>query len=144
ENGPGRLEFGTGFTGETRKISLRASERRERIEIFDDPAAAPGYTGYQRLTTRRGTFEGETALGDGDRLQLLLGLEENFRREFADADATDITLGLLVNTASGFLHYHHRPVGPFSGGTIGVFALDSRFEKRGTTSLIPNSRSQNA
>lgn len=145
ENETGHLELATGFTGETHKISLRASERRERIEIFDDPVAAPGYTGYQRLTTRRGTLDGETALGArGDRLQLQLGVEENFRREFAAADATDITLGLLVNTASGFLHYHHRPVGPFSGGTIGVFALDSRFEKRGTTSLIPNSRSQNA
>lgn len=144
ENETGHLELATGYTGATSRFALRASQRQERIEIFDNPVTVPGYTGYQRLTTRRGTLEGETALGDGDRLQLQLGLEQNFRREFAAADATDITLGLLVNTASGFLHYHHRPVGPFSGGTIGVFALDSRFEKRGSTSLIPNSRSQNA
>jgi outer membrane receptor protein involved in Fe transport len=144
ENETGHLELATGYTGETRKLSLRASERLERIEIFDDPVAAPGYTGYQRLTTRRGTLEGETALGERDRLQLQLGLEQNFRREYDAAGASDIALGLLVNTASGFLHYHHRPVGPFSGGTIGVFALDSRFEKRGTETLIPNSRSQNA
>ena len=145
ENKTGHLEFATGYRGATSSLSLRASERQERIEIFDDPVAAPGYTGYQRLTTRRGTLEGERALGArGDRLQLQLGVEQNFRREFAAADATDIALGLLVNTGSGFLHYHHRPVGPFSGGTIGVFALDSRFEKRGTASLIPNSRSQNA
>lgn len=145
ENETGHLELATGYTGDERRLLLRVSERGERIEIFDDPIAAPGYTGYQRLTTRRGTIEGERALGaGGDRLQLQLGLEQNFRREFDAADATDIALGLLVNTASGFLHYHHRPVGPFSGGTIGVFALDSRFEKRGNTSLIPNSSSQNA
>lgn len=144
ENETGHLEVATGYATGTRKLSLRASERRERIEIFDDPATVPDYTGYQRLTTRRGTLDAESALGALDRLQLQLGVESNFRREYASADAPDITLGLLVNTASGFLHLHHRPVGPFSGGTVGVFALDSRFEKRGTTSLIPNSRSQNA
>lgn len=144
ENETGHLEVAGGYTGTTSRFALRASERQERIEIFDDPVAAPGYTGYQRLTTRRGTFDGETALGERDRLQLQLGVEQNFRREYDAADATDIALGLLVNTASGFLHYHHRPIGPFSGGTFGVFALDSRFEKRGTETLIPNSRSVNA
>lgn len=143
ENETGHLDAAVGFTGERRRISLRASERRERIEIFDDPVAAPGYTGYQRLTTRRGTLEVESALGARDRLQAQLGLEQNFRREYDAADAADVALGLLINTASCFVHLHHRPVGPFSGGTIGIFALDSRFEKRGTETLIPNSRSQN-
>lgn len=144
ENETGHLELAGGYTGASSRFALRASERQERIEIFDDPVTEPGYTGYQRLTTRRGTLDAETALGDRDRLQLQLGVEQNFRREYDAADATDIALGLLVNTASGFLHYHHRPIGPFSGGTIGVFALDSRFEKRGTETLIPNSRSVNA
>jgi len=143
ENETGHVELATGYTGSTRKLMLRISERRERIEIFDDPITAPGYTGFQRLTTSRGTLEGETALGARDRLQLQLGVEQNFRREFADANASDIALGLLVNNASGFLHLHHRPIGPFSGGTVGVFALDSRFENRGTETLIPDSRSQN-
>ena len=143
ENETGHLEAALGLSGESRSASLRVSQRQERIEIFDDPLTAPGYTGYQRLTTRRGTLEATTALGARDRLQLQLGAEQNFRREYAAADAADIALGLLINTASGFLHLHHRPVGPFSGGTVGVFALDSRFEKRGTETLIPNSRSQN-
>ncbi len=143
ENETGHLDASLGYTGARSRVALRGSQRQERIEIFDDPVAAPGYTGYQRLTTQRGTLDLETALGTRDRLQAQFGVERNFRREYDAADAQDIALGLLVNTASGFLHLHHRPLGPFSGGTLGVFALDSRFEKRGTETLIPNSRSQN-
>lgn len=144
ENETGHVDGSVGFVGDRGKLALRYSERSERIEIFDDPVAVPGYTGYQRLTTRRGTFDAERRMTSRTRLQVQGGLEQNFRREFAAADATDITLGLLINTASGFVHLHHDAVGPFSGGTIGVFALDSRFEKRGTATLIPNSQSRNA
>ncbi len=144
ENETGHLDGSVGFIGDRGKIALRYSERAERIEIFDDPVSAPDYTGYQRLTTRRGTLDAERRLTPRTRLQVQAGLEQNFRREFSAADATDITLGLLINTASGFVHLHHDAVGPFSGGTLGVFAMDSRFEKRGTETLIPNSQSRNA
>lgn len=142
ENQTGHTDAALGWTGERGQVSVRYSERRERIEIFDDPVAEPGYTGYQRLSTSRGTFEGTRELSERWRLQTQLGLERNFRREYDAADAQDIALGLLINTATGFVHLHHDGLGPFTSGTFGVFAMDSRFEKRGTETLIPNSQSQ--
>lgn len=143
ENETGHLDGSIGFTGDRGKIALRYSDRSERIEIFDDPISAPGYSGYQRLTTRRGTLDADRQLSARTRVQTQWGVEQNFRREYDDAAASDIALGLLINTASGFVHLHHDAVGPFSGGTIGVFAMDSRFQKRGTETLIPNSQSRN-
>jgi iron complex outermembrane receptor protein len=143
ENETAHLDASLGWTGDESTISVRYSQRGERIEIFDDPFAAPGYTGYQRLTTQRGTFEMQHPLSERTRLQTQLGIERNFRREYDAADAADIALGLLINGATGFVHLHHDGIGPFSGGTLGVFAMDSRFEKRGTETLIPNSRSRN-
>ena len=143
ENETGHLDGSIGFTGHRGKIALRYSDRSERIEIFDDPISAPGYSGYQRLTTRRGTLDADRQLSARTRVQTQWGVEQNFRREYDDAAASDIALGLLINTASGFVHLHHDAVGPFSGGTIGVFAMDSRFQKRGTETLIPNSQSRN-
>lgn len=143
ENETGHLDGSIGFTGDRGKIALRYSDRSERIEIFDDPISAPGYSGYQRLTTRRGTLDADRQLSARARVQTQWGVEQNFRREYDDAAASDIALGLLINTASGFVHLHHDAVGPFSGGTIGVFAMDSRFQKRGTETLIPNSQSRN-
>jgi iron complex outermembrane recepter protein len=143
ENRTRHLDGAVGRTGDRGHVTLRHSQRDERIEIFDDPASAPDYTGYQRLTTTRSTFETERALGESLRLQVQVGAERNFRREYDAADASDIALGLLINTGSGFAHLHHEAIGPFSGGTLGVFALDSRFAKRGTETLIPNSRARN-
>lgn len=143
ENETGHLDGSIGLTGDRGKIALRYSDRSERIEIFDDPISAPGYSGYQRLTTRRGTLDADRQLSARTRVQTQWGVEQNFRREYDDAAASDIALGLLINTASGFVHLHHDAVGPFSGGTIGVFAMDSRFQKRGTETLIPNSQSRN-
>lgn len=144
ENETVHLDGSIGFVGDGGKAALRFTERQERIEIFEDPVAVPDYTGYQRLTTRRATFDAERQLTAGARLQVQGGYESNFRREYSAANAADIDLGLLIHTLSGFAHLHHTALGPFSGGTVGLFALDSRFEKRGTETLIPNSQSRNA
>lgn len=141
-NRTGHADGAVGYSGEGSRAALRFSVRDERIEIFDDPAINPGYDGYQRLSTQRGTLEAERALGGLWRAQVQLGWEENFRREYSAADATDIALGLLVRTATGFTHLHHEALGPFSGGTFGASMMDSRFVKRGLTSLIPDSRSR--
>lgn len=143
ENRTAHVDASLGWTGEASTVAVRFSQRAERIEIFDNPITAPGYTGYQRLSTHRGTVEAERPLTARTRLQTQLGIERNFRREYESADATDMALGLLINSAVGFVHLHHQAIGPFSGGTFGVFAMDSRFEKRGTETLIPNSRSRN-
>lgn len=142
ENRTGHVDATLGYAADEWSLLLRHSVRGERIEIFDDPVATPGYSGYQRLSTNRSTLEAQRALGSGLRLETQLGLEENFRREYDAADAAEIALGLLINTATGFVHLHHAGWGPFTEGTIGVFGMDSRFQKRGLASLIPNSQSR--
>ena len=111
--------------------------RRERIEIYEDPRDVPDFTGYQRIYERRGTLRANVGAG-ADRFEAHLTHERNERREFDDADATVVALGLLATTTTGQLSYHHRPLGPLSG-TAGVSFFDSDFTKFGRETLIPSS-----
>jgi len=142
KNGALATEGAVAYRGARGTISARYAGRDERIEIFDDPAASPGYTGFQLIDTHRGSVE-LTAPVPGARLQLNLGYERNFRREFAAADAATPDLGLLVNNVTGFAHLHHEPRGPFTG-TLGVSGMSSRFTNRGTQTLIPGSATRSA
>ena len=135
-------EGAVGYRGAWGAVTGRYAGRDERIEIFDDPIASPGYTGFQRIGTHRGAVEATLPLGRA-RLQASAGYEQNLRREFADAQATRPDLGLLVRNWSGLVHLHHAPVGPFSG-TLGVSAMTSRFANRGSETLIPGSDSRTA
>ena len=135
-------EAAAGYRGSAGTVAVRYAGRDERIEIFDDPAANPGYTGFQRIETHRASVEVNAPVR-GARLQLNAGYERNFRREFAGAEATTPDLGLLVSNLTGFAHLHHAPRGPFTG-TLGVSAMTSRFENRGSETLIPSSDSRSA
>ena len=135
------LDGTAGHRGAWGSVSTRYTSRDERIEIFDDPVANPGYTGYQRIATRRGTVELMIPVA-ASRLEAVAGYEENHRREFADALATIPDLGLHVRNWTGTLHLHHAPVGPLSG-TIGTSFMTSRFTNRGTATLIPSSDTRN-
>ncbi|HEX6252367.1 MAG TPA: TonB-dependent receptor [Gemmatimonadaceae bacterium] len=115
--------------------------RRERIEIYEDPRDVPDFTGYQRIYERRGTLRANVRAG-ADRVDAQLTHERNERREFDDADATVVALGLLATTSTGQLSYHHRPLGPFSG-TVGASFFDSDFTKFGRETLIPSSTTRN-
>jgi iron complex outermembrane recepter protein len=123
-------------------VTARYTQRDERIEIFDDPVESPGYSGYQRLSTQRAAVDATLPIGLSS-LQLNAGWESNFRREYDDAAAQEIALGLLVNNWTGFAHWAHPAIGPWRG-TLGVSALQSAFEKRGTETLIPSSVSRGA
>ncbi len=123
-------------------VTARYTQRDERIEIFDDPVESPGYTGYQRLSTQRAALDAAIPLGSSS-LQVNTGWETNFRREYDDAQAAEIALGLLVRNWTGFAHWSHAPVGRWRG-TLGASALHSAFEKRGTETLIPSSVSRGA
>ncbi len=139
-------EGALGWRGAWGTVSARYTGRGERIEIFDDPAQSPGYTGFQRIATHRAALDVDLPLGGplaGARLQANAGYEQNFRREFADAAATAPDLGLFVRNWTGFAHLHHAPRGPLSG-TLGVSAMESRFANRGTETLIPGSVSRTA
>lgn len=137
-------ELAAGRRGAWGSATVRYTGRDERIEIYDDPAESPGYTGFQRIATHRAAAEATLPVGRGGaRLQVNGGYEQNFRREFADAGATAPDLGLFVRTWTGFAHLHHRPVGPFAG-TLGASAMASDFANRGTELLIPDSRTRTA
>ena len=135
------LEGAAARRGAWGSVSVRYTGRDERIEIFDDPAVNPGYSGYQRIETHRGSVELAKPVGIGQ-LEARAGFEENFRREFADASAGTADLGLFVRNWTGSLHLHHAPVGLLEG-TIGTSVMTSDFENRGTQTLIPASGTRN-
>jgi iron complex outermembrane recepter protein len=135
-------ELAAGHRGGWGALHVRYAGRDERIEIYDNPATSPGYTGYQRIATQRGSAELSSALG-ASRLQVNVGWERNDRREFAAADSLRADLGLLVRNWTGFAHLHHRPLGPLNG-TLGVSGMTSDFENQGTKTLIPSSRTRSA
>src|SRR5688572_14226575 len=135
-------EGAVGYRAPWGSISARYAGRGERIEIYDNPVSAPGYTGFQLIDTHRATLELNAPIG-GARLQANAGYEQNYRREFADVTATQADLGLLVRNWTGLAHLHHAPIGPVSG-TIGVSGMTSAFENLGTKTLIPSSDTRNA
>jgi iron complex outermembrane receptor protein len=135
-------EGALGYRGGWGQVTARYTGRSERIEIFDDPATSPGYSGYQPIDTHRGTVELTGPAGRIGRLQLNAGYEQNFRQEFDDAGAPEPALGLFVRNWTGFAHLHHAPLGPLTG-TLGVSGMTSHFENRGTETLIPDSDTRN-
>src|SRR5688500_120542 len=135
-------EGAVGYRAPWGSISARYAGRGERIEIYDNPVSAPGYTGFQLIDTHRATLELNAPIG-GARLQANAGYEQNYRREFADIAAAQADLGLFVRNWTGLAHLHHAPIGPLSG-TIGVSGMTSAFENLGTQTLIPSSNTRNA
>jgi iron complex outermembrane receptor protein len=135
-------EGALGYRAPWGSISARYAGRGERIEIYDNPVSAPGYTGFQLIDTHRATLELNAPIGNA-RLQANAGYEQNYRREFADVAAAQADLGLFVRNWTGLAHLHHAPIGPVSG-TIGVSGMTSTFENLGTQTLIPSSDTRNA
>ncbi len=140
-------EGAAGHRGAWGAATARYTGRDERIEIYDDPAVSPDYTGFQRITTHRASAEAAVSLAGGSRLQVNGGYEQNLRREFAAAGAARPDLGLLVRNWTGFAHLHHAPLrtrfGPVAG-TVGVSGMTSRFANRGSETLIPDSDTRTA
>jgi iron complex outermembrane receptor protein len=134
-------ELSAGWRTNGRLLTVTASQRDERLRIADDPAQAPGYSGYQRIRTSRATIDGEATIGQ-QRLQVQAGAEHNRRAEFEARDAANVTLGLGSTTVNGFAHWHHAPVAGWQG-IVGVFGLDNRFRKFGDETLVPNSDARN-
>jgi iron complex outermembrane receptor protein len=126
-----------GSRGRWGSFTLEYAGRDERVEIHEDPAEEPDFTGFQRIGEHR--FRGTLSLsaGSGSRLEILTGFERNRRREFEEAGATDVALGLLSRTLTGDLHLHHA-LGRLAG-TVGLSALRTTFDKFGEETLIPAS-----
>lgn len=135
-------EIAAGYRGSLGNVSARYTSRFERIEIFDNPATTPNYTGFQNIESHRASMDVATPSRIG-LIQASGGFEQNFRREFASENATVPDLGLFVRNWTGYVHLNHSSVGPFSG-TLGVSGMTSAFENRGSKTLIPDSDTRNA
>ena len=116
------------------------TRRDEKIEIHEDPAEDPAATPFQRIGEDRFHVGANLPAGPSH-FDVDLGYERNRRREFEEADATDVALGLLARTYSGDARFHHVPLGPFAG-VVGVSGLRNEFEKFGEETLIPEQRLQ--
>lgn len=121
-------------------IAASIADRDERIEIYEDPRAFPGFTGHQLIRERRLALRATVMRGE-TRVEGALGWERNRRREYDSVGAGYVALGLLATTRTGHVNVHHPPLLGVSG-TIGISALGDEFEKFGRETLIPSSRSQ--
>jgi iron complex outermembrane receptor protein len=127
-----------GYRGVWGSVAGRYTYRHERIELTDeDPAATP----FQRIADHRARVDLALPLRKS-RIEATFGFERNRRREFEDAAATDVALGLTSTTYTGDLHVHHPVVGPFLG-IAGLSAQHTGFGKFGEETLIPNTRVAN-
>ncbi len=137
-NGSGAVGYRGGFGS----VTASYTHRNEEVEIHEDPAEDPLATPFQRIGEDRVHLGANLAAG-ASHFDVDLGYERNRRREFEEADATDVALGLLARTFSGDVRFHHVPVGPFAG-IVGVSGLRNEFEKFGEETLIPNNDYNNA
>jgi iron complex outermembrane receptor protein len=126
-----------GYRGNWGTLNASFSHRDERLEIHEDPAEDPTATPLQRIGEDRGKLGLTLPTGSTSRLEADVGFERNRRREFEAEDATDVALGLLSRTYTGNAHYHHTPVGRWSGA-VGLSGMYNTFDKFGEETLIPN------
>lgn len=130
-NGTGSI----GYRGAFGTVSASYTRRDERVEIHEDPAEDPDATPFQRIGADRVHLNASLAAGPSH-LDVDLGYERNRRREFEEAGATSVALGLLANTYSGDFRFHHAPFGRV-GGILGLSALRNTFDKFGEETLVP-------
>lgn len=119
------------------------SHRNERIEMHEDPAEDPTSSGFQRIGDDFGRVRFLLPTGASSRVELSGSFEQNRRREFETADATEVALGLLSRTWNGEARFNHPAFRKVSG-VIGGSYLRNRFDKFGEESLIPGTRMRDA
>lgn len=128
-----------GLKGAWGSIKATYSQRNEKLSLTDeDPLATP----TQRISSNRARLELSLPAGAA-RWEIMAGWERNRRREFEDATSSDVALGLLSRTFTGDVHYHHAPLGKLTG-ILGASVINTKFDKFGEETLIPNSRATNA
>lgn len=124
---------GVGYRGPWGSLAGTFTQRDERIELTDeDPTATP----TQRMSTSVGRVDLSLPLGAA-RLEVTSGYERSRRREFEDGSTTTVGLGLLSQTYTTDVHFHHAPLGRFLG-VLGLSGVRTTFDKFGEETLIPN------
>ncbi len=144
-NRTGNALVALGYRGAWGSVATRLSRRDERIEVYDDPVAVPGYTGYQRIVSDRAKLELRRPVRAG-RLEVDLAAERNVRREFNDLADAHHVLGLQALTGTVTAHWYPAPAVMARSewsGMLGVAGMGQRFRKSGTSTLIPDASAQN-
>lgn len=136
----GSLE--AGVRGEWGAWSLRATRRAETVRIHEDPLEEPGATPNQRIVDELVHF-GALMPVSGGRVRFDAGWQRNDRREFEEAGAADVALGLLARSWNAGLRWHHAPWGRWQG-LMGASLQRDRFTGSGEEALIPDSKSFDA
>jgi len=139
------MQAAAGVRGRWGSLATRLSRRDERIEIYDDPIAVPGYSGYQLIVSDRAKVEWRAPLRDG-RLEVDFAGERNERREYDDVDAGEHVLGLGALTGTVTAHWLPAEREVFGGAwqsMLGVAAMGQSFRKSGTETLIPDAAASN-
>ncbi|MES2305415.1 MAG: TonB-dependent receptor [Gemmatimonadota bacterium] len=129
--------FAAGVHGGWGDLTATLTQRNERLEIHEDPAEEPDATGFQRINATRAKLAGSVSLGGSSRVEFDLGVERNRRREFEEAGASDVALGLLSRTTTANAHIHVASSAA-AAGVLGVSFLRTAFSKFGEETLIPN------
>ncbi len=136
-NGTGTV----GYRGGWGAVKASYGHRDEKVEIHEDPAEDPEATPFQRIGEDRVNLSANLPAG-GAHFDIDLGYERNRRREFEEADATDVALGLLSRTYSADVRLHHAPAANVAG-VIGISGLRNTFDKFGEETLIPDNSYNN-
>lgn len=136
-NGSGTV----GYRGSFGSVNASYTRRDERIEIHEDPEEEPGATPFQRIGGDRLHVGARLAAG-ASHFDVALGYERNRRREFEEADANEVALGLLARTYSTDVRLHHVPLGRFAG-VVGLSGLRNEVDKFGEETLIPENAYNN-
>jgi iron complex outermembrane receptor protein len=129
-----------GFRGTWGSFAVDYAGRKEKVEIHEDPAEEPDFTGFQRIADDRVRSILNLPLGSS-RLEVSASWARNNRREFEEAGTEDVALGLLSKDLNGDIRLHHELGG--WAGILGVAGRHNTFEKYGEESLIPNSTADN-
>jgi iron complex outermembrane receptor protein len=132
-------EGSLGYRGSWGSVRADVAHRDEKPEFHDDATATP----FQRIGDTRAGVSASFPIGIS-RLEVTTGFERNRRREFEEAGAEEVASGLLANSYTADVRYHHVPMGRLSG-LIGGQLFFTDFTVSGEEQhLIPNNQARNA
>lgn len=126
-----------GLRGGWGSATVEYDGRQERLELHEDPAEAPDFTGYQRVNDDRIKATVGLPTGGSARIEIIAGYQRNNRREFEAADDPAVALGLLSQSWSADGHLHHT-LGRLAG-IVGLTGLWNSVAKSGEETLVPGS-----
>ncbi len=125
-------------TGEFLKEVNRNGQAEDEIATTKDFKSYDPFIGRQRVQHRKLTWNNKIHAGDGNSLNVTLGLQQNKRQEFDDILAPDDPgLGLRLNALNYNAHYSFSEAGnwDFTGGISGMWENNENF---GSEFLIPD------